>query len=169
METKDILKSLRKSKGYSTMQDFCAAAGISFSTYQNYETGKRIPTADMLLKLADFYNVSTDYLLGRDTGKPAPFEQYAGSVNMSQFEREIVDGFFKLDSKTRDVFMDMLETAVENVKNGHSTPEQEKNEPLLMASRSADDRPPELKTLTPEQRKRLREAPDETQNPDNDL
>lgn len=63
METKDILKSLRKSKGYSTMQDFCSAAGMSFSTYQNYESGKRIPTADILLKLADFYGVTTDYLL----------------------------------------------------------------------------------------------------------
>ena len=30
METKDILKSLRKSNGYSTMQEFCAAADISF-------------------------------------------------------------------------------------------------------------------------------------------
>lgn len=149
------------------MQDFCTAAGISFSTYQNYETGKRIPTADMLLKLADFYNVSTDYLLGRDTGKPAPLDQYAGTVNMSELEHEIVDGYFKLDSKTRDVFMNMLESAVENVKNGRSALEQ--NEPLFMASRSTDDRPPELKTLTPEQRKRLAEAPDESKNPDNDL
>lgn len=65
METKDILKSLRKSKGFSKMQDFCAAADISFSTYQNYESGKRIPTAEILIKLADFYGVSTDYLLGR--------------------------------------------------------------------------------------------------------
>ena len=40
---------------------------------------------------------------------------------------------------------------------------------VKMIARSTDDRPPELKTLTPEQRKRLAEAPDETQNPDNDL
>lgn len=39
----------------------------------------------------------------------------------------------------------------------------------LMHARSIDDRPPELKTLTPEQRERLARAPDETKNPDNDL
>lgn len=66
MQTKDILKELRKSKGYSNMKDFCEAFDISFSTYQNYEAGKRTPTADVLIKLADFYDVTVDYLLGRE-------------------------------------------------------------------------------------------------------
>lgn len=66
MLTKDVLKSLRKAKGFSNMKEFCEAVDISFNTYQNYETGKRIPTADILIKLADFYGVSTDYLLGRE-------------------------------------------------------------------------------------------------------
>ena len=66
MQTKDILKTLRKQKGFSTMQDFCSAANISFSTYQNYESGKRLPTAEFLIQLADFYGVTTDYLLGRE-------------------------------------------------------------------------------------------------------
>lgn len=39
----------------------------------------------------------------------------------------------------------------------------------LKHARSADDRGPEIVTLTPEERKRLDEAPDETQNPDNDI
>jgi len=39
----------------------------------------------------------------------------------------------------------------------------------LKHARSADDRGPEIVTLTPEERKCLDEAPDETQNPDNDL
>ena len=72
METKDVLKTLRKSNGFTTMQDFCKASGISFSTYQNYETGKRIPTADMLIKLADFYQVSLDYLVGRTDDPRGP-------------------------------------------------------------------------------------------------
>ena len=166
METKDIIKELRKKRGYSAQQvaDGC---DMSLGVYKKYESGERGVGVPALSKLADFYNVSTDYLLGRDTGKPAPLDQYAGTVNMSELEHEIVDGYFKLDSKMRDVFMNMLESAVENVKNGRSALEQ--NEPLFMASRSTDDRPPELKTLTPEQRKRLAEAPDESKNPDNDL
>ncbi len=72
METKEVLKLLRKSKGYTNMKDFCEAVDISINTYQNYESGKRIPTADILIKLADFYGVTTDYLLGREPA-PNPF------------------------------------------------------------------------------------------------
>lgn len=64
-EVKDILKSLRKANGYSSAKDFCEAVGISYNTYQNYESGKRMPTADILIKLSDFYGISTDALLGR--------------------------------------------------------------------------------------------------------
>jgi len=72
MQTKDILKELRKSKGFSTMQEFCNASNISFSTYQNYESGKRLPTAEFLMQIADFYGVTTDYLLGRESAQPEP-------------------------------------------------------------------------------------------------
>ena len=54
METKDILKALRKSKGFANAKDFCDVADISYNTYQNYETGKRLPTAEMLMKIANF-------------------------------------------------------------------------------------------------------------------
>lgn len=72
MQTKDILKELRKSKGYNNAKDFCEASGISYNTYQNYETGKRLPTAEFLMQIADFYGVTTDYLLGREPAQPEP-------------------------------------------------------------------------------------------------
>ena len=40
--------------------------------YSYYEMGKRDIPTDVLLKLADFYGTSTDYLLGR-TDEPAPY------------------------------------------------------------------------------------------------
>ena len=41
--------------------------------YSNYEIGKRDIPTEVLLKLAEFYNTSTDYLLGRtDQKKPYP-------------------------------------------------------------------------------------------------
>lgn len=75
METKDILKSLRKKAGYNSGQEFCKAADISFNTYQNYEAGKRTPTAEILIKIADFYGVTTDYLLCREPA-PNPFANF---------------------------------------------------------------------------------------------
>ncbi len=48
--------------------------GIDQRVYSNYETGKReIPTR-YVIKLADFYNTSTDYILGR-TNTPAPYKK----------------------------------------------------------------------------------------------
>lgn len=40
-------------------------AGIPLRTYRRYENGEREPSASILVSLADFFNVSTDYLLGR--------------------------------------------------------------------------------------------------------
>lgn len=39
--------------------------GIRQTTYSKYELGKILVPIDMLIKLADFYNVSLDYLVGR--------------------------------------------------------------------------------------------------------
>lgn len=39
--------------------------GIATTTYSMYEQGKREPDFEMLCKLAHYYNVSTDYLLGK--------------------------------------------------------------------------------------------------------
>ena len=39
--------------------------GISWRTYQNYELGLREPSLSTLIALADYYEVSLDYLTGR--------------------------------------------------------------------------------------------------------
>ena len=47
--------------------------GIEQTTISKYERGERIPTTDNLIILADFFNTSMDYLMGRtDVQKPYP-------------------------------------------------------------------------------------------------
>ena len=58
------LRDLREDKDLRQV-DIAEMLGISQTVYSRYERGfQTIPIAH-LLKLADFYNVSTDYLLGR--------------------------------------------------------------------------------------------------------
>lgn len=57
------LKFLRDLKHLS-QQDVCNALNIEQSTLANYENNKRIPKIDILIKLANYYNVSLDELLG---------------------------------------------------------------------------------------------------------
>ncbi len=45
--------------------DLAKATGIDQRTISNYETGKTAPDAYALIQLADFFNVSIDYLLCR--------------------------------------------------------------------------------------------------------
>ena len=54
-----------------TQQQLADYLGVAQNTYSQYETGKIAYTAQVLVKRADLYGVSVDYLLGR-TDKKAP-------------------------------------------------------------------------------------------------
>ncbi len=60
----DRLKELRKESNY-TQEDMAKKIGITKSAYGYYEQEKTIPDAFTLEKLADIFNVSTDYLLSK--------------------------------------------------------------------------------------------------------
>lgn len=155
------LKELRKSKGVS-QEEVANALGVSFRAYQNYEYEQREPNIEMLNKMADYFGTSVDKLLGRENKEQTALDELVGQFNMDLLEKKIVENYFALPKKMRGDFMTFLEKSVKEVT------EESKNI-YLKASRSADDRGPEIVTLTPEQKKRLDEAPDETQNPDNDI
>lgn len=59
-----ILSLLRKERHIS-QKDAAAALGVAQALLSHYEKGKRECGLDFLVKAADYYNVSTDYLLGR--------------------------------------------------------------------------------------------------------
>lgn len=58
------LTTLRKARGLSR-ETVARALGISSMTYQRYEKNLRDPTAPLMVKLADFYGVTLDQLVGR--------------------------------------------------------------------------------------------------------
>ena len=60
------LRILRKNKGLS-MKELGEIIGVAESTISQYETGKREPDFETLLKLGEFFNVSVDYLLRGDS------------------------------------------------------------------------------------------------------
>lgn len=58
------IKDLREDRDLR-QSDLANATGIDQRTISNYETGKTSPDAYALIKLADFFDVSIDYLVGR--------------------------------------------------------------------------------------------------------
>ena len=70
------LKTLRKNASL-TQTEIAKNLKISQQAYANYETGKRHPDQEMLKKIADFFDVSVDYLLGRvEKGTNTETEEY---------------------------------------------------------------------------------------------
>ena len=98
------LKEVRESKGM-TQRDFAAEFGVSKGTVGMWESGAREPrTIDEINRIADYFGVSTDYLLGRteEKEKPTPEEGDGPALNtrlvehliqLSPEEQEKVEAF----------------------------------------------------------------------------
>ncbi|MBQ8648529.1 MAG: helix-turn-helix transcriptional regulator [Clostridia bacterium] len=61
---KNNLKVLRKARGL-TQISLQMQTGIEQALLSKFENGERIPPTDTLIRLADFYGVSMDYIMGR--------------------------------------------------------------------------------------------------------
>ena len=64
MKFGELLATLRKEKGV-LQKDVAAYLNVTVATISNYEKGVHSPDYETLVKLADFFDVSTDYLLQR--------------------------------------------------------------------------------------------------------
>ena len=61
---KNNLRFLRKTKGYTQIA-VQMKTGIEQALLSKFENGERVPPTETLIRLADFYNVSIDYILCR--------------------------------------------------------------------------------------------------------
>lgn len=61
---KERLRDIRKDKS-CTQKQVAVAVGASERNYQDWEYGNKKPAFDTLIALADYFNVSLDYLVGR--------------------------------------------------------------------------------------------------------
>ncbi len=104
MNINSRLKLLRKQMGIS--QDEAAQRlGVSLSSYQKYEREKNntTPSIDVILKLADFYGVTTDYLLGREP-QINPIANLSIEVDDSKF----VELYSALPDYAKQIFVDTM-------------------------------------------------------------
>ena len=86
------LKEIRHNLGYSQKQ-VCEYIGCSGAVYSRYETGNREPSIDTLKRIAEFFEVSIDYLLeNRD------FEE----KSLSKGETEMLHAYRIADRRARE-------------------------------------------------------------------
>ena len=80
------LKKLRDQKGVS-QQEFAHEIGVAQSAVGNWESGTREPrTIEQLEKIADYFDVTIDYLLGREGSKEKPTPTDGDGLSEEQLE-----------------------------------------------------------------------------------
>lgn len=89
------LKLLRKELK-KTQTDIANVLGITVSAYGNYELGQREPDNANLIKLAKYFGVSTDYLLGLSEERTA-----STTPSLSYNEQELLSLFNKLSPEDK--------------------------------------------------------------------
>lgn len=99
------LKNLRNKKKL-TQHEVALHLGLSQQAYANYENGKRQPDYEILLKLSDFFGVSVDYLLGKDS--PSTYDETEEYLEMLRTRPEMK----MLFNTTKNATKEELEKAV---------------------------------------------------------
>lgn len=104
------ITELRKQAGMSQFQ-LAKVLDIATSTLGMYETGKREPSLKVLNRIASYFNVSTDYLLGRP-------EKKIDTTNSDKIE-DMLDSAMTFDGKPlsnndRNVIRGMIEAYLKN-------------------------------------------------------
>lgn len=105
------LKKLRKEKKL-TQSELGSKINVTKVSISGYESGNRSPDTDTLQRLADFFEVSTDYLLGR-TDNPAhtpqekddnAFQAFANDPELNVFYRELPTSDEEAVRKLRNIW-----------------------------------------------------------------
>ncbi len=99
------LKNLRLSLG-KTQNEIAEMGGFNQGIYANWETNRFVPGAESLMKLADCFGCSVDYLLGREN------EESIIVINEDKKytaeESNLIDLYRKLSSKKKDVVIEFI-------------------------------------------------------------
>lgn len=116
------LKRARENAGLTQTQA-AQKIGVSDGTYKNYEQGKREPNGETLVAIANYFDVSTDYLLGRPTAQPPTdaLERLFTEKSFSALEEELLRKYMELPHEARQAVVRFINDATAKAlqrKNG---------------------------------------------------
>ena len=106
----DIIRELRIKKGLE-QKELANILKVHKGTISNWENNKRVPDNEMLLTMADFFGVSTDYLLGRIKKE----EELKNKVSEEKAS-EILKAMEEIGIDIENIDMDILKIILESYK-----------------------------------------------------
>lgn len=101
---------LNELRGNLTQDQIAKKLGLPRGTYRNYEMGIREPPLELLVRMAQYFNVSVDYLLGNDNAVDTCGN--AGQMIIDDAEeRELIILFRSITREAKDAIMGNARTA----------------------------------------------------------
>lgn len=112
----DRIKSLRESTGQSAKAFAINSLKMKYTTYYGYENGSREPGSDFLNMFADYFGVTTDYLLCRTSDPHGYFNnEKASAPDNSKADarlKHLCDNYAVLNDEGRDKLVDYSDDLV---------------------------------------------------------
>ena len=103
---KNYIKAARENSG-KTQKECSETLHISLRAWQGYEQGIREPKFELLCKIADLFNVTTDYLLGREPKVPEP-NPFADLALSEDDEKEVLAKYMSMPPEVRAMMLKVL-------------------------------------------------------------
>ncbi len=91
-------------------QEVADALGVTRSTYANYESGRRSPDIDTLMRLADVYGISLDELTGHCV-------KDSGRLQLSSQALRLLKSFNQLPAASQEWYISHMDFDVQLVQN----------------------------------------------------
>lgn len=133
-----------------SQKDLCEYLGMTKNTYTNWKAGKSSSYKKYLPEIAEYLNVSIDYLLGKEDHeqKKVP-DLKANNSTLSEQEQTIIKIFREATEEDR---LEMIASII-NIKNN-----QQRGHLVYRAARSVDHREPTIERISESDLQKLRTA-----------
>lgn len=150
------LNQLRKQQNKS-QAEVAKYLELTVAAYQNYEAGRREANYETLVKLADFYGVTTDYILGRE-----PVLNSLTANPEEEDEDSIMEKFMSLPDSFRACVLELLRELAGAIKGSESVQLNAQSRSKVYISKTAarNGESPGEKIITQEELDEIRSRPD---------
>ncbi|MBQ9480777.1 MAG: helix-turn-helix transcriptional regulator [Clostridia bacterium] len=116
------LKELREDKNIS-QKEVADAIRTNQSTIARWESGEHFPSSEFLIRLADLFQCTTDYLLGREDD----FGNVSANANLSPEEDNLLCLYRRASSSVKPMIIEDVSRAVLYSEAGRKDAENHKN------------------------------------------
>ncbi|MDW0089313.1 helix-turn-helix domain-containing protein [Clostridioides sp. ES-S-0145-01] len=117
MALKDRIKEERLKLNLNQVE-LAKIFNVTKQTVSNWESGNRIPDTLMLTKLADFFNISVDSLLGRPSlDKKYSNDKFIDELDSPDDIKELIKVFMNLDEESKEKMLKIAQVFIDEEKS----------------------------------------------------